>query len=49
MTNIIFSIFKPYLLVLVDNVGGATIETNFNHTYSGFVCDQYLRNMFSSF
>ena len=34
---------------LADNVGGATIWTNFNYTYPRTICVQYLRNLLSSF
>ena len=33
----------------VDNVGGATILTNFNYTYLRTICVQYLRILLSSF
>ena len=41
--QVVFGYYFP------DNVGGATIETNFNYKYSGTICVQYLRILLSSF
>ena len=36
-------------LKFADNVGGATIYTNFNYTYPTSICVQYQRILLSSF
>ena len=37
-----------FVYYFADNLGGATILTNFNSTYLRTICVQYLRILFSS-
>ena len=41
-----FELFFGYYF---DNIGGTTISTNFNYTYSRTICVQYLGILLSSF